>query len=718
MASIPLLTSPRVPEGIVRPAGARQDVGDTRGAFGENQAAATGRNAERLSSASTLAGNQALQLRQAEVRIENMQDAILRAETDENLAAKLQERFNSIKAGGSNFANLDEAAKYNEFVDQELATAMGAALQRMRTPESQLQLRTTLSRTASKSKAAAVTNGLAENKARFARLGDQFIASQSARVATNPSVLDDVLVQTVEKVRADFADSQTPAETELMIGAALQQYAEAGAEFYLGFENYSEALLYLNRPVFSGVDTLELRIRAQVGLGKAANVGFVWSPEQLKAAGLDGYVIAQLPGKNPVVLKEPADELVAEPRILTPEEVLKFGLDPAITWSQKANGDFVKLHDPSAGTSDTLTEGGALLRLNRVEPDGLSLIERVTIGAGTPQEVRFALALATRSVRVARDTGQKFMDPGVAQMLLALDFEPETFGDTAAARSDPSLFEPITLAPETAAPADTSRFQGTSEGSAEGDPVLAAEEGAGIPTPAEGSDPAEGEVFLPDELTMLGGRTVAELVNTGNFTGIGPRVREFFGRTPIIGSGAGVVDTLRTLIPLAAKRLVTALQQNPRFAEGERTALQEDLKIEPSVFDNKGSMLGRLVAIDVFLQSLEAELEAGIKDLKQPVAARRADKKSLRLVQNARERFSPDIIVELDPAKRREAKIAFVEANPPGTPVIVMDTNDKWVMAWVPTPAETGEAKPDETPPAAKSSERRGPRGSRGRSAE
>ncbi len=315
-------------------------------------------------------------------------------------------------------------------------------------------------------------------------------------------------------------------------------------------------------------------------------------------------------------------------------------------------------------------EARATAILSTAGPGGqLSLIERFERGLTTLREDQFAISLITSTMEVSEKTGDKFISPTFAQALRERGFEPETFGDPGVV-NDPRLFQPPIIS--TTEDGDT--------------PALA--EGAVQPA-EEGADPVS--VVFPSTLaTLMGGKTIAELVFSGKFTGVGPAVRSFAGRTPVLASGAGVVDTLRTAIPLATKRLVTALQQNPRFAVMEREQLQEDLDVKPELWDNKNAMLGRLVGVDLFLNSLENELINSVKDLKQPLKQRKADRVSLRLIQATRERYLPDIVAETDPGKRAKAKIAFAEANPPGTPLVFLDANGSWVLDFTKGPPKTG----------------------------
>jgi len=57
-------------------------------------------------------------------------------------------------------------------------------------------------------------------------------------------------------------------------------------------------------------------------------------------------------------------------------------------------------------------------------------------------------------------------------------------------------------------------------------------------------------------------------------------------------------------------RVVNAMQENPRFAEGEREMIKEELRILPKFFTNEVSFGNQLIAIDNVIEGLEEKAKA------------------------------------------------------------------------------------------------------------
>jgi len=102
------------------------------------------------------------------------------------------------------------------------------------------------------------------------------------------------------------------------------------------------------------------------------------------------------------------------------------------------------------------------------------------------------------------------------------------------------------------------------------------------------------------------GTTVWEIVNKG-VTGPVPAAIEAAGRTPGLGNLIGQTETTRArnYLPQIQRDLVRVLQNNPRYAEGERQAIEKDTSIQPEFFDTTPAMLDRLLAMDQALEVRE-----------------------------------------------------------------------------------------------------------------
>jgi hypothetical protein len=90
-------------------------------------------------------------------------------------------------------------------------------------------------------------------------------------------------------------------------------------------------------------------------------------------------------------------------------------------------------------------------------------------------------------------------------------------------------------------------------------------------------------------------------------TGPVPAIAETLGRTPLVGEivRSPQYTQARNFVPALQRDLVRVLQNNPRYAEGERKAIESEINISPSVFDTPGAFRDRLIGIDRALQIRE-----------------------------------------------------------------------------------------------------------------
>jgi len=144
-------------------------------------------------------------------------------------------------------------------------------------------------------------------------------------------------------------------------------------------------------------------------------------------------------------------------------------------------------------------------------------------------------------------------------------------------------------------------------------PTMQADVGVGQPA-VPGVEPPFGpqtaEAVSPDQVfgtqVQQGqeGRTIWQRSET--VAGIVPSAAEFAGRTPIVGGalfeGGGQFAQDRQYVTAKQKDLVRVLQNNPRYAEGERQAIENEISIDSSVFDNPTAYKQRLIAIDEALR--------------------------------------------------------------------------------------------------------------------
>ncbi|MEH6358829.1 MAG: hypothetical protein V7745_07555 [Pseudomonadales bacterium] len=83
-------------------------------------------------------------------------------------------------------------------------------------------------------------------------------------------------------------------------------------------------------------------------------------------------------------------------------------------------------------------------------------------------------------------------------------------------------------------------------------------------------------------------------------TGPIPAISETLGRIPVIGEAidTSAATQARNFVPIIGRELTRVLQNNPKYAEGERKGIEAEININPSVFDNPTAYRDRLVAVD------------------------------------------------------------------------------------------------------------------------
>jgi len=131
--------------------------------------------------------------------------------------------------------------------------------------------------------------------------------------------------------------------------------------------------------------------------------------------------------------------------------------------------------------------------------------------------------------------------------------------------------------------------------------TLTIDPNTGQPAPAPSPAAAATKPALP------GNRTVWDSV--ADSTGPVPAMMEHAGRIPGIGElvPAGKFTQARRFVELQSNDLVRVLQNNPKYAEGERKAIAKEVEIDPKVWDTDTAAKNRLIAIDEALAMREAQ---------------------------------------------------------------------------------------------------------------
>ena len=135
-------------------------------------------------------------------------------------------------------------------------------------------------------------------------------------------------------------------------------------------------------------------------------------------------------------------------------------------------------------------------------------------------------------------------------------------------------------------------------------------------------------------------KSVAQLALEGLVTGPVAAVGELAGRTPGLGGMAPEMTQARSYVPLLQRDLTRVLQNNPRYAEGERQAIEREINISPRVFDNPQAFVDRLVGID---QALDIRYKNALKTAGSPKVSS-IERRHAMNVANALENFRGNLL--------------------------------------------------------------------------
>jgi hypothetical protein len=80
--------------------------------------------------------------------------------------------------------------------------------------------------------------------------------------------------------------------------------------------------------------------------------------------------------------------------------------------------------------------------------------------------------------------------------------------------------------------------------------------------------------------------------------GVGPGIMTAALNIPFLGENvSGESQIAQTAIRNSNRRLVTAMQNNPKFSEGERNAIEQELNLDPKAFTTAKAYFSRMVAM-------------------------------------------------------------------------------------------------------------------------
>lgn len=120
------------------------------------------------------------------------------------------------------------------------------------------------------------------------------------------------------------------------------------------------------------------------------------------------------------------------------------------------------------------------------------------------------------------------------------------------------------------------------------------------------------------------------------FAGPVPAVASGVAKVPGFGDLAPQMQQAVTFVNAAKRDLIKNLQNNPRFPEGERKAIEKEIDIGANFLDNTAAVKNRMVAIDDFLFKRQQNEERASKDDTLPTATRQAALQAANELKNFR----------------------------------------------------------------------------------
>lgn len=147
-----------------------------------------------------------------------------------------------------------------------------------------------------------------------------------------------------------------------------------------------------------------------------------------------------------------------------------------------------------------------------------------------------------------------------------------------------------------------------------------------------------------------------------------PAAATTVARVPGLGGVAPEMQQSRNFVNAAVRDLIKNLQNNPRYAEGERKAIEAEVDIGPRFFDDAEGLRNRIVGIDDFLAKKQTEAEREGYNEQLPVETRRAYRSAAQSIASFRAVLGvPVRIYDIEDVKRLT----------PGTPFLWNGTEQR-----------------------------------------
>lgn len=132
--------------------------------------------------------------------------------------------------------------------------------------------------------------------------------------------------------------------------------------------------------------------------------------------------------------------------------------------------------------------------------------------------------------------------------------------------------------------------------------------------------------------------------------------------TPFIG---GLTDQnvtrAVTRIKGLQRNVVTALQNNPKYAIGEMNAIQEEIDLLPGIFSNPENAIAKLISVDANLEARQNFALNTMNDRTLPLDARKAASNVFNLVNNVRSQINmPPVMKTAEEANKLPPGTVFI----------------------------------------------------------
>ena len=104
----------------------------------------------------------------------------------------------------------------------------------------------------------------------------------------------------------------------------------------------------------------------------------------------------------------------------------------------------------------------------------------------------------------------------------------------------------------------------------------------------------------------------------------------------VAGKVAPQFQQSTALLTGLTNRLVNALQENPKFAEGERKTIRSEVETLPALFTNTPAFQNQTIAVDIMLESIEQRERNITENLKVEIGRRKEAQAKIETLEQMR----------------------------------------------------------------------------------